>query len=210
MGAATRLFVLRHGQTAWNAQARIQGQLDVPLDDTGRWQAARLAQALAGEELAAIYSSDLRRAQATAEALAAVSGLPVKLETALRERGFGRFEGATFAEIAQRWPDDAARWRRREFDFAPGGGETLRDFAARCVPAVALLAQRHRGELIAVVAHGGVLDCLYRAAAGIDLAAARTWEVGNARVNRLLHTDGGFTLVGWNDAQHLDAEALPG
>ena len=203
MREPTRVFALRHGQTAWNAELRIQGQLDIPLNDIGHRQAAQLAQALAGEGLAAIYSSDLLRARATAEPLAAASGLPVQTSTALRERAFGCFEGATFVEIEQRWPEDAARWRRREIDFGPGGGESLSGFSARCVPALEQLAARHPGEAIAVVAHGGVLDCLYRAAVGIGLTAPRTWQLGNASINRLLHTGEGFVVVGWNDDAHL-------
>lgn len=203
MREPTRLFALRHGQTAWNAEHRIQGHADIPLDEIGQRQAARLAQALAGEELAAIYSSDLLRARATADALAAASGLAVQADAALRERAFGRFEGATFTEIEQRWPEEAARWRRREIDFGPGGGESLLGFSARCVPALTQLAARHPGEAIAIVAHGGVLDCLYRAALGIELSAPRTWQLGNASINRLLYTGEGFVVVGWNDDAHL-------
>jgi len=200
----TRVFALRHGQTAWNAAQRIQGHADVPLNDTGRWQAARLAQALAAEGITAIYSSDLQRAHATALALAATTGLAVNTRLDLRERAFGRFEGATFTEIEQRWPDEAARWRRREPGFGPDGGEPLAAFYGRSVAAVALLAARHRGQAIAVVAHGGVLDCLYRAAQRIALDAPRTWQVGNASINRLLYAGEGCTVVGWNDAAHLD------
>jgi len=202
---ATRVFALRHGQTAWNASQRIQGHTDVPLDDTGRWQAARLAQALAGEGIAAIYSSDLQRAHATALALGAVTGVVVNTDPRLRERAFGRFEGASFVEIEARWPDDAARWRRREPGFAPGGGEPLAAFYARSVAEVSRLAALHPGQAIAVVAHGGVLDCLYRAALRIALEAPRTWPLGNASINRLLYSDEGCTVVGWNDAAHLDA-----
>ncbi|CAD5371830.1 Phosphoglycerate mutase family [Rubrivivax sp. A210] len=204
MQEPTRLFALRHGQTAWNADRRIQGHVDIPLDDTGSRQAALLAQALAGEGLAAIYSSDLQRARATADALAAATGLAVQTEPALRERAFGRFESLAFTEIEERWPEEALRWRRREPDFAPGGGETLEVFAGRCLPAIAALAARHAGQAIAVVSHGGVLDCLYRHAVGIAPAQARTWQLGNASINRLLYNGEGFVVVGWNDDAHLE------
>lgn len=204
MDEPTRVFALRHGQTAWNASRRIQGHVDEPLDDTGRWQAQRLAQALAGEGIAAIYSSDLRRAHDTALALAAATGGTVVTRVELRERAFGRFEGATPAEIEQRWPEEAARWRRREAGHAPGGGEPLADFYARSVGAATALAARHPGQAIALVAHGGVLDCLYRAALRIELAAPRTWQMDNASINRLLYTSEGWAVVGWNDAAHLD------
>jgi probable phosphoglycerate mutase len=200
----TRIFALRHGQTAWNAERRLQGHIDIPLDDTGRWQAQRLAQALAGEDLAAIYSSDLQRALATAQAVAGTTGAPITTDPHLRERAFGRFEGHVYADITRLWPEEAERWRRREPDFPPGGGEALVDFYSRCVTAVSAWAERHPGQAIAVVAHGGVLDCLYRAATGLDLVAPRSWQLGNAAVNRLLYREDGFCLVGWDDAAHLD------
>ena len=201
----TRVFLLRHGQTAWNADRRLQGQIDIPLDATGLWQAQQLARALAGEDLAALYSSDLQRASATAGALAAATGLPLATDVALRERGFGRLEGLTYVEIDERHPEDALRWRRREPDFGPGGGEALSAFYARSVAAVTRLAARHAGQAIAVVAHGGVLDCLYRSAQGLELGAPRTWQLGNASVNRLLFSGHGFVVVGWEDRSHLEA-----
>lgn len=204
MREPTRIFALRHGETAWNRELRIQGHVDIPLNDTGRWQAERLAAALADEGIGAIYSSDLERAHATARALAARTGAPLVTERGLRERAFGLFEGVTFTEIEARWPEDSARWRRRDPAYGPGGGETLDAFFARCVAAASALAERHPGETIALVAHGGVLDCLYRAAARVALDAPRSWMLGNATVNRLLHSDQGFTLVGWNDAAHLN------
>ena len=200
----TRLFALRHGQTDWNAGQRIQGQRDVPLNAAGRWQAERLAQALADEPLQALYSSDLQRALQTAQALAALNGHTVHTDTTLRERGFGRFEGHTWAEIEQRWPEDALRWRRREPGFEPGGGETLTVFYERSVAAVQRLLARHAGQTIAIVAHSGVLDCLYCAAFGLSLQAPRTWQLGNAAINRLLWTPEQLTVVGWNDTGHLE------
>lgn len=202
----TRLFVLRHGETAWNVGLRIQGQLDLPLNARGRWQALRLGQALAGERLAAVYSSDLQRARDTAAAVAAAAGVELCIDVGLRERAFGEFEGLTLEEIEQRWPEPARRWRRREPAFAAPGGETLAEFHARSVSAILRHAARHPGQAIAIVAHGGVLDCLYRAATGIELQAARTWTLGNAAVNRMLCTPRGLSLVGWNDTTHLDAE----
>jgi probable phosphoglycerate mutase len=206
----TRVVLLRHGQTAWNAEQRIQGQLDVALDDTGRRQALRLAQALADEPCAAVYSSDLLRARETAAPLAAQAGLAIVTDAGLRERGFGDFEGRTYAEIEQRWPEQALRWRRREPDFGPGGGETLAAFYRRSVDAALRLASAHAGAAIVIVAHGGVLDCLYRAAAGIGLQDARTWQLGNAAINRLLWTPQGFSIVGWGDRAHLDDDGVPG
>lgn len=208
MQTATRLIAIRHGQTAWNVALRIQGQLDIPLDEHGRWQAGRVAQALADEGVDAIYSSDLERAAGTAAAVARATGAALATDVALRERAFGEFEGLTFAEIEQRWPEAAARWRRRDPDFGPGGGETLSSFYARSVAAAERLAARHPGQTVVLVAHGGVLDCLYRAATRIALGAPRTWQLGNASINRLLRSEQGLALVGWNDTGHLEADAM--
>ncbi len=207
MPDTTRVFALRHGQTAWNADKRIQGHTDIALDATGRWQAERLAAALRSEPLAAIYSSDLQRARATAEPLARATGAPLVTDPALRERSFGTFEGQTFDEIQQRWPQDTRRWLSREPDFEPGGGESLTAFSGRCVAAASGLAARHPGAVIAFVAHGGVLDCLYRAAVGVSLSEARGWQLGNATINRLLFNGERFSLVGWNDGAHLETDA---
>ena len=205
---ATRIIAIRHGETAWNAEMRMQGQLDIALNEVGHWQAERVATALADERLDAIYASDLSRAVQTAEALAGAQGLALFTDAGLRERCFGVFEGLTFAEVAIRWPEQSRRWRRREPDFAPEGAETLTQFSARCVGAAARIGAAHPGQTIAIVAHGGVLDCLYRAATRAPLQAPRSWLLGNAGINRLLYTPQGFTLVGWSDTAHLDAAPL--
>jgi probable phosphoglycerate mutase len=199
----TRIIAIRHGETDWNAAARIQGHTDIALNAAGRWQASQLSRGLADERLDAVYASDLLRAYETALAFAGPKGVEVVREPGLRERQFGSFEGFSFEEIERRWPDDARRWRQRDEDFGPGGGETLRDFYARIVATTERLALRHAGQNIVLVAHGGVLDCLYRAATRLALNAPRTWEVGNASINRLLHSPEGLTLVGWSDEGHL-------
>ena len=199
----TRILAIRHGETAWNVDARIQGHLNIPLNDTGHWQAERLGQALAGEEIAAIYASDLSRAHETALYVGRATGVPVVAELGLRERGFGDFEGRTFAEIEVALPDQAERWRKRDPAFAPSGGESLLQVQERVLATVDRLAKQHPGELIVMVGHGGVMDVLYRAATRLDLQAARTWLLGNTAVNRLLWTPEGLSLVGWSDTQHL-------
>ena len=204
----TRIVAIRHGETTWNADGRLQGQLDIPLNAVGRAQASRLADALRDEGLRAVVASDLGRAWQTAQALAEPLGLPLTAAPGLRERGFGIFEGLTRDEVAARWPDAHARWHRRDPDYAPPGAESLVDFSARCLAAAEAAAQAHPGSAIALVCHGGVLDCLYRAATGQTLDAPRTWQLGNAGINRLLYTGSGFSLVGWNDQQHLARLAL--
>jgi 2,3-bisphosphoglycerate-dependent phosphoglycerate mutase len=208
MSEPTRIIAIRHGETSWNVDTRIQGQLDIPLSANGRWQAERLAEALRDEPIKAIYASDLVRAWETAEYVSRATGVALTKEIGLRERGFGDFEGKTFAEIEALLPDQSMRWRRRDPDFAPNGGESLVALRARVVEAAQRLAAQHPGEQIALVGHGGVMDVLYRCATRLDIQAPRTWTLGNAAINRLLWTPEGFALVGWADTHHLDEDVL--
>ncbi|HSV47839.1 MAG TPA: histidine phosphatase family protein [Ramlibacter sp.] len=202
---ATRIIAVRHGETAWNVDARIQGQLDIGLNDTGRWQARKVGEALAGEPISAVYSSDLGRAHETAQSIAQTTGVPVTPDEGLRERSFGIFEGKTFDEIHDTWPDHAQNWRKRDPQWQPPeGGESLLQLRERVTRTMHALAARHPGEQIVVVAHGGVLDTLYRVATGQDVNSPRTWQLPNGAINRLLWTTDGFTLVGWCDTQHLE------
>ncbi|MCX8517837.1 MAG: histidine phosphatase family protein [Rhodoferax sp.] len=219
MPSATRIIAVRHGETDWNVDTRIQGQLDVGLNARGRWQAEQAARALADEVFDAIYASDLSRARDTALAIAAGSNArsnlrfsdqspaqpPVQVHTGLRERAFGKFEGHTYATIEALWPEEARLWHIREPHFAPSdGGESPAQILERVANTVNSLAGRHLGQQILLVTHGGVLDALYRLATRQSVNAPRTWQLGNAAINRLLWTPEGLTLVGWADTQHLD------
>ena len=208
MTEPTRIIAIRHGETSWNVDTRIQGHLDIPLSANGRWQAERLAGALRDEPLAAIYASDLTRAWETAQYVGRAKGIAVTREIGLRERGFGDFEGKTFAEIEVLLPEQSQRWRKRDPDFSPTGGESLVALRSRVINAAQRLAAQHPGELIAMVGHGGVMDVLYRAATRLDIQAPRTWALANAAINRLLWTPEGFSLVGWADTHHLDDDSL--
>lgn len=204
----TRIIAVRHGETAWNVDARIQGHLDIALNDKGRWQARQVGRALAEEPVAAVYASDLQRAWHTAQHIAEAAGARLHPDPGLRERRFGLFEGRTFREIEQEWPDHATSWRRRVPHWTPPeGGESLLTLRERVESTVQRLAAQHTGELIVVVAHGGVLDALYRLATGQAVDAPRTWELPNAAINRLLWSPEGLTLIGWSDTGHLDEAA---
>ncbi len=205
---ATRIIAIRHGETAWNVDTRIQGQLDIPLNEQGRWQAAQVGKALIAEPIDAIYTSDLWRAYDTALSIGQAKDMALITHEGLRERGFGAFQGKTFAEIEASWPDEAMTWRKRQPDWAPPeGGESLLTMRERVTTTVTALAAQHLGQQIVMVTHGGVLDMLYRAATRLDLQAPRSWTLGNAAINRLLWTPEGFSLVGWSDGHHLEQSA---
>jgi probable phosphoglycerate mutase len=203
----TRILAIRHGETAWNVDTRLQGHLDIPLNEVGLRQAQHLARSLAERDVIhAIYASDLSRAHVTAQALAELIGQNVTTHVGLRERHFGAFQGRTYADIEVGLPEHAWHWRKRTPDWAPpGGGESLLALRERIVATVDELASRHPGQQIVMVAHGGVLDILYRAATHLALQAPRTWQLTNTAVNRLLWTPQGLSMVGWGDTSHLDA-----
>ncbi len=208
----TEIILIRHGETAWNAERRLQGHIDIPLNAEGEQQARALGASLQHTPLAAIISSDLQRAQQTAQAVAAWHKRQihaVQIDQDLRERCFGAFEGLQYDEVARRYPQAFALWQARDADaLMPAGereGETFRQFYTRSIAALGRWAARYRGQSIVVVAHGGVLECAYRAACDIPLSTSRTFAVLNASVNRLIWQDGEFSLRSWGDCTHLNA-----
>jgi probable phosphoglycerate mutase len=203
---AARLLLIRHGETAWNAEHRIQGRLDVPLSATGIWQAGRLAQRLAGESLDAVVSSDLARAWMTAAPLADARGLTMIAEPRLRERAFGIFEGKTLYEIADRHPEEFAAWRARDVDWRIPDGESGAEFIDRVLGALRDIAETYAGRTAAVVTHGGVLDVIYRHARSLAWDAPREHLMLNAGINRLQAQSAPLRLdiVDWADVAHLE------
>ncbi|GAA4014038.1 histidine phosphatase family protein [Actimicrobium antarcticum] len=208
----TEILLIRHGETDWNAERRLQGFRDIGLNDHGRQQAAALAQALRDDVLDVVIASDLQRAWHTAQTLATPRQLTVITDASLRERCYGAFEGLRYDEIVDHFPVAHAAWMAREIDarFPPGAhpAETLREFSARSVSSVIALAQQHRGKKIAIVTHGGVLDCLYRAARGLGLDTARDFDIMNTGVNRFVWDGTALHVVQWGDVAHLSSETL--
>ncbi|MBA3383527.1 MAG: histidine phosphatase family protein [Actinobacteria bacterium] len=161
----TTLILVRHGETDWNAQHRWQGHSDTELNDAGREQARRLAEGLGRVD--ALYSSDLSRARETAEILAGTIGVEVRFDQRLRERGFGAWEGLTTEEIESSFPDEQRRWRAG-IGAGAHNAEPFEAFAARVGSFVEEIGQRHVGEEVLVVAHGGTIRVVHALAAGID------------------------------------------
>lgn len=197
--------MVRHGETAWNAEGRVQGQLDVPLNDAGVAQARAVAVALRYERFAAIYSSDLLRVTQTAEFSAREFDLAVRTDPRLRERHYGMFQALTYAEVKALHPGDYARFRQKELDYDFRTGESLRTFYARSIECLGELAARHPGESILVFTHGGVLEMAHRFATGGDLRTPREFEIPNAALNRLAIAGNEWTILAWADCGHLEA-----
>lgn len=207
--AATRLCIVRHGETAWNAERRIQGHLDIGLNDTGERQALAAADWLAAVPFAAVYSSDLLRARTTAAPLAAARGIEVRLEPRLRERRYGIFEGLTYDEARRDHPTVYAFLDSRDPGYGfPGGGESLGELHDRVTAALVEILERHAGETVAVVTHGGVLDIINRFVRGRPLDVPRDFTIPNAGITWIGVTDGALHLEVWGDTRHLEAVAL--
>jgi probable phosphoglycerate mutase len=208
----TEIFLIRHGETDWNAEKRLQGHVDIALNGEGERQAEALGRALLAQQIDAIVASDLQRAMQTAWPLVNSRGMTVQVETGLRERSYGAFEGLRHVDIAERYPDAYAALRARSADFRfPAGqrdAETLREFSVRAVNAVISLATRHRNKKIVIVTHGGVLDCVYRAATGMTLERPRDFDILNAGISRLVWDDAKLQIVDWCDVAHLSHTVL--
>ncbi|GAB7540292.1 histidine phosphatase family protein [Burkholderia sp. 22PA0099] len=208
----TQILFIRHGETPWNRIKRIQGHIDIPLAESGVEQAAQLAERLAreareGQRLDAIYSSDLQRARQTAQPFADALGLPVVLNEGLRERNYGAFQGHDSAEIAEKFPDAHAQWQTRDPGFEPAGGESQRAFYHRVLHALEPIVAAHPGGRIAVVAHGGVLDCVYRWAISLPLDAPRQYALLNTSINVVEFDGNAPRIVRWADVDHLGGES---
>jgi probable phosphoglycerate mutase len=208
----TDFLLIRHGETAWNRELRFQGQLDVPLNDMGFEQAQRLkirmVQAMAewqvlGRVPTRLISSDLLRAQQTAQPVAEVLGYTPILNAGLREQSYGMFEGLRSPDIQAKYPEAWQRWLSFDADMAVEGAETTQAFHDRVITTLQELAHQYAGEHVVVVTHGGVLDMVWRHAQALSLSGPRVCEIPNAGLNHVIWRDGGLHIQRWADATHL-------
>ena len=200
----TQFFIVRHGETLWNRERRIQGQGNSELSAVGLRQAIAVARHLAAAGCTRLVSSDLGRTVQTAQPIAAATGLRIDTDAGLRERAFGIFEGLTPDQVRERYPDDHASWQLRRPDYGIPGGESLVQLRDRVRGALEALARTSSGKVI-IVTHGGVLDAMYRIAANAALDAPRTWQLLNASVNQIEVEQDQWQLGAWGDITHLPA-----
>ena len=203
----TRICLVRHGETEWNAERRIQGQIDIGLNDIGRRQALAAGAWLQASGIVALYSSDLQRAWMTAQAIGAALGLAPQPAPELRERNYGVFQGLTYAEAETNHPTGYAAFEGRNADYDFENGESLRAMFARVTGKLQGIAARHCGERIVVVVHGGVLDVINRFVRGNPLEMARDFLIPNAGINWISVSDGRWAIETWGDVEHLEAGA---
>jgi probable phosphoglycerate mutase len=216
----TEFCVVRHGETAWNTQRRLQGHRDIALNAMGEQQARAAGRHLAGlhgqRPFTRLVSSDLDRAARTAALIGeALPGLAPAYRADLRERCYGAFEGLTYDEAKQAYPEAYRAFETRVTEvLLPGGGESLQAFNDRVVACLGQLAAAYPGERVILVTHGGVLDILNRFARGRPLSAPRDFFIPNAGLNWLGRTAGEGDAAGpwaigpWGETAHLSAVSL--
>jgi probable phosphoglycerate mutase len=207
---STQLVLIRHGETDWNAEGRIQGHLPVPLNERGREQAEALAVHLREIPFDAVYSSDLLRARQTAEAIVRRSGHEILFEERLREWDLGIISGMLRIEAERDFPQAARIYRNYLVDEPLPGGESIRRRFERVTRAVADIASGHREQRVLVVSHGGPLGDCYRRAVGKGVEERTKIDLFNASLNRIRVDKDAWSLESWAQVEHLEGiGALP-
>jgi probable phosphoglycerate mutase len=202
----TRLTVVRHGETDWNAEGRLMNQLDSPLSRLGRRQAELLATRLAQCHFDAFYSSDLGRTLATSRPISEVLGYSPTAVPSLRERSLGIFQGLTWTEVFTQFPDEHRSYET-DLDYTVPSGESAHAFAERVIDAFETIAQNHLGQDVLVVTHGGVLDVLFRYVVKMPYLGREIARLPNAAINIFEVGPEGWVISTWGDVNHLKSLA---
>jgi len=206
-----RLYLVRHGQTAWNAEERAQGHSDIPLDHEGLRQADSLGQAFQDRRIGLVLCSDLQRAQQTAQPIVDATGATFETTALLRERGFGDWEGELFGDIANRWSALEAKQKKDRLELRPPNGESFADVWERIQPITDRLLAAEE-EHIVVVSHGGTCSLLMAQLIRGNLHTSRSFRFFNTGVTTLdRRPEGLFMISRYNDTSHLEiGDALSG
>ena len=206
----TRFCLVRHGETNWNVERRLQGHTDVDLNQRGVAQAMQMAKAIKAIDLQfdVLYTSDLQRAAKTAGAIESVFNTKAIVNESLRERHLGVLQGLRTDEAPEREPELWESHITRDIHQDLRGGESIANFAQRINTALEQIRQQHIGKTILIVSHGGALDMMYRLASNQALDADRAESVPNASLNWISHNGNAWKVDRWADTSHLDSLAL--
>ncbi len=198
------LLLVRHGETDWNAEGRIQGHTDIGLSEKGAKQARSLETRLAGLNIDAAYSSDLKRTSETAKLALGERDVILNETPMLREYNKGAFEGMTLAEIKAQFPEEYPRYLEKDLDYAPEGGETARDVSARMAGIIGRIKSDHLNETVLVVSHGGVLRAAMVSLLGMPLEGNWSFVFGNCGLTTVDTFAHNAVLRHFNDTSHLN------
>jgi broad specificity phosphatase PhoE len=208
MSTATKVFATRHGQTEWNAKALLQGQRESDLTELGREQSRLLGRRLRDEALTAVYSSASGRAVSTARLVAEPLGLPVRQLPGLEEMDLGEWQGLSFADVAERWPEEHESFWSSPADFtATAGGESFRDVHQRAVQCLDWINETHAGDTVLLVTHSLVIKALWLVATGRPLADLWVTEEFAPCGLTLLEHRQGWQVALLDDRGHLSSTA---
>jgi broad specificity phosphatase PhoE len=201
-----RLILVRHGETERNSEARLQGgKSDLPLNEKGRNQVRYLGLALKGEKLEAIYSSHLKRALETAQAISAHHRLGVQPDPALAEIDMGFIDGLDLAQVKESQADFLERWRQEDYSVALPGGESVLQVRQRAWGAVQGIINRHREGNVAIVGHGITLQTIITALLGAPLSSFTRFRLGVASITIFQIENERTSLVSLNETCHLNS-----
>lgn len=199
----TSFILIRHGQTEWNRQERFRGHADIPLNETGKAQAQKLAQRLAPEKIDAIYCSPLQRTVQTAEPIAAAHGLELVKEDALVDLDVGALEGQTVDEARLAFPEVMDKWLNAPGKVKFPKGESIKSVRARSEKLLGELAAKHAGQTVVLVTHRVLCHTMLCVVLGLDLDALWTIRQDNACIDRFEKQEHGYLLTLMNDTSHL-------
>jgi broad specificity phosphatase PhoE len=199
---ATKMVVIRHGETLWNLDGRYQGHADSPLTKKGIAQAEAVGKRMKQYPFDVLYSSDLTRAYRTAQCIATNTQQEIVIDTRLRERNLGIFQGMCREEFVQQHPEIYAQYQANLLDYVIPQGESIRQCYQRSMECFETIAQHHAGATIVLVTHGGILANLLKCALNIPLQAPRNFHVWNASLNVFSYDQHGWTLESWGDRCH--------
>jgi probable phosphoglycerate mutase len=211
MTKATRVFMVRHGDTVLSAEDRFAGVTDVELSEKGREEARRLAERLKGEKISAVYASPLGRTVETARILAAPHDLEVQTCDGFREISHGHWEGMKRHEVEEKFTEEMAEWEKDPYTFAPSGGESGLAVTARSLPALIALVRQHPGENILIVSHKATIRLLLSSLLGFDPRRYRdNLDQKPAALNIVDFRDPTRArLTLFNDTSHYDEDTIP-
>ena len=198
------LLIVRHGETEWNAEGRIQGHTDIGLSERGAEQARSLAGRLANLHIDAAYSSDLKRTSETAKLALGDRDIVLNETPLLREYNKGAFEGMTLTEIKAQFPEEYPRYLEKDLDYAPKGGETARDVSARMAGIISKIKSDHLDETVLVVSHGGVLRAAMVSLLGMPLEGNWSFVFGNCGLTTVDTYHDNAILHQFNDTSHIN------
>jgi probable phosphoglycerate mutase len=206
----TRFCLVRHGETDWNAENRLQGHTDIDLNSRGLAQAEQMAQSLKKINLQfdVLYTSDLQRAARTAQAIERVFKVNAIAKSSLRERHLGALQGLTTHEAPRLKPELWGPHIARNLHEDLQGGESIQQFAIRIQTALENICKQHIGQTVLLVSHGGALDMMYRIVTNQALDAPKTVSVPNASLNWISNSSDGWRVDSWAQTTHLEGLAL--